>query len=132
MIETIADFINHPLTSDQINLIARQCTFEKMKNNAMVNRENLPVGDLFDMSEVKFMRKGIIGDWENHFSEEENRLFDETFTDKLNEIGLKIAYNHEQALDMFSKSSTRIVDDDENGNITESSGFSSESSEISE
>src|SRR6218665_857643 len=131
MIRIIADFIDHPLTNEQIDLIAHQCTFEKMKNNAMVNRENLPVGDLFDMSETKFMRKGIIGDWKNYFTKEEDRLFDETYTARLNEIGLKLAYNHQEAMDILGENGTRIVEDDEIRTATETSGFS-ESSELSE
>ena len=131
MIRIISQFINHPLTDEQIDLIARQCTFEKMKNNAMVNREKLPVGDLFDMTETKFMRKGIIGDWKNYFTKQEDVLFEKAFNDKLDEIGLKIAYDHEQALELYSDNGTTTVDDESNTASTGSSGFS-ESSELSE
>ena len=99
MIRLICDFIGHPLSNDKIDLIAGQCSFESMKSNTMVNREVLPVGDLFDMSQSKFMRKGIIGDWRNHFSDEESAQFDELYRDRLRDIGLDMAYDQEEAME---------------------------------
>ncbi|KAJ6218099.1 hypothetical protein RDWZM_009256 [Blomia tropicalis] len=108
MIEVICNFIGHRLTPEQINLIARQCSFDKMKTNKMVNREVLPVKDLFDMTQSKFMRKGIIGDWRNHFSPEENDQFDRHYGDRIRSIGLEMAYDHEEAEEMI-KHDGRII-----------------------
>ena len=75
----------------------------------MCNREVLPVADLFDMSQSKFMRKGIIGDWRNHFSAEESAQFDRLYADRLREIGLDLAYDHEEAERMIAQNGGRIV-----------------------
>ena len=109
MIQLICDFIGHPLTQEKIDLIARQCSFESMKSNTMVNREVLPIGDLFDMSQSKFMRKGIIGDWRNHFSAEESDHFDSLYRDRLAKIGLPMAYDHEEAERMLAQNGGRII-----------------------
>lgn len=109
MIQLICDFIGHPLSQEKIDLIARQCSFESMKTNTMVNREALPVADLFDMRQSKFMRKGIIGDWRNHFSEEESQQFDALYRERLQKIGLDMAYDHEEALKMVESNEGRII-----------------------
>lgn len=97
MIGLISDFIGRPLSPETIATIAEQCSFESMKSNTMVNREALPIGDLFDMSKSKFMRKGIIGDWRNHFSEEESAAFDALYADRLKAIGLHLVYDAAEA-----------------------------------
>ena len=93
----MADFVGRSLSDEVIQRIAKHCSFDEMKTNNMVNRENLPIKDLFDMSETKFMRKGIIGDWKNHFTEEQSRLFDITYNDKLKAMGLSLCYDAEEA-----------------------------------
>lgn len=97
MITTISKFVGKSLTSERIDEIAKHCTFEQMRNNTSVNREKLPVPDLFDMSKCKFMRKGIIGDWRNHFSKEQSEHFDQLYNDRLESIGLKLVYDQEEA-----------------------------------
>lgn len=103
MIGIICDFVGHPLTENQIDRITSHCSFEKMRNNKMVNREELPVADLFDMSKSKFMRKGIIGDWRNHFTAEQSKRFDEIFQPELVKMGLPIVYDHDTAEEIMSK-----------------------------
>ncbi|XP_075591880.1 sulfotransferase 1B1 [Dermatophagoides farinae] len=103
MIGIICDFVGHRLTDEQIDRITLHCSFEKMRNNKMVNREDLPVADLFDMSKTKFMRKGIIGDWRNHFTAEQSQRFDEIFEPELKRIGLPICYDHHNAEEIMEK-----------------------------
>lgn len=97
MIRQIAEFVGHPLTAEAVDRITSHCTFEKMRSNSMVNREVLPLSDLFDMSKSKFMRKGIIGDWKNHFTEEENEEFDKLYKEKMKGSGLDLAFEPEDA-----------------------------------
>lgn len=109
MIELISTFVGRSLSPETIAQIAHQCTFEEMKNNNLVNREMLPVPDLFDMSQSKFMRKGIIGDWRTHFSEEESTRFDQAYQRALEDIGLPVAYDMDQALKLSDNEQGRIV-----------------------
>lgn len=97
MIRIMAEFVGRSLSEEVVQRIAKHCSFDEMRTNNMVNRENLPIKDLFDMTETKFMRKGIIGDWKNHFTEEQSRLFDNIYNDKLRAIGLDLCYDAEEA-----------------------------------
>ncbi|MGH0132418.1 UNVERIFIED_CONTAM: hypothetical protein FKN15_049806 [Acipenser sinensis] len=49
-----------------------------MKENPMANYSTIP-DSVFDRSLSTFMRKGEVGDWLNHFSPEESRLFDKHY-----------------------------------------------------
>ena len=74
------------LSDDQIDAIADHTSFSKMKANPMTNKTN--------MEDVKgeFMRKGIVGDWKKHFTEEESKHIDELLKDKLAGTGLNFDY----------------------------------------
>lgn len=101
MVKVVSEFVGRKLSPEQIEQIAKQCTFEEMRNNNMVNREVLPVPDLFDMSKSKFMRKGIIGDWKNQFTDKESEQMDRMYLERLKSIGLNLAFDYEQAQQMI-------------------------------
>lgn len=62
--------------------ISHQCTFAEMKKNS--DSFSIPAYP----SKPSFLRKGEVGDWKTHFSEELSRAFDEKFMEKLNGTGL--------------------------------------------
>ncbi|XP_067119579.1 sulfotransferase 1B1-like [Centruroides vittatus] len=97
MVTHIANFLERPLKPEAIKAIANHCSFEQMKCNNMVNREVLPISDIFDMSESKFMRKGIIGDWKNYFTQEQNEAFDKLYKEKMESSGLDLVFEPEDA-----------------------------------
>ncbi|XP_054154337.1 sulfotransferase 1B1-like [Oppia nitens] len=125
MIELIANFVERKLSQEVIDRIAKHCSFDEMKTNNMVNREKIPIKDLFDMTESKFMRKGIIGDWKTHFSTQQSKQFDDKYNDKLNELGLTVCYDSEDAYHRM-QTNGRIINKnfqsfDDNQNITDNS-----------
>ncbi|KAL1419512.1 hypothetical protein MTO96_025256 [Rhipicephalus appendiculatus] len=81
-----------------------------MKNNNMVNREVLPISDLFDMTQSKFMRKGIIGDWKNYFTPEQSESFDQQYAERMADSGLDLVFEPQDALDRMRKFGRIIVD----------------------
>ena len=95
LLQRIADFVGVQLDAGTVDQIARHCRFTQMQKNPAVNREEVPVTDLFAPSE--FMRKGIIGDWKNHFSETQSLLFDQIYEREMEGLGLKLAYDAEEA-----------------------------------
>ncbi|XP_023222326.1 sulfotransferase family cytosolic 1B member 1-like [Centruroides sculpturatus] len=108
MISRISNFVGCPISSEAIQRISEHCTFERMKTNAMVNREVLPIPDLFDMTQSKFMRKGIIGDWKNYFSPDQNQSFDKLYRNRMKDSGLNLAFEPEDAFTRM-KEHGRIV-----------------------
>ncbi|XP_022245700.1 sulfotransferase family cytosolic 1B member 1-like isoform X2 [Limulus polyphemus] len=127
MVERIANFLDHPLPAETIKTIASHCSFDQMKNNNMVNREQLPVTDFFDMSQSKFMRKGIIGDWKNYFTDDQNQEFETVYKEKMAGSGLDFVFEPEEAFKRM-KTYGRIIlpcqihTNKENGNLPKGFG----------
>ncbi|KAK1141835.1 sulfotransferase 1C1-like [Acipenser oxyrinchus oxyrinchus] len=71
-------FLERSLPDDIIDRIIELTSFSTMKENPMANYSTIP-DSVFDRSVSTFMRKGEVGDWLNHFSPEESRLFDEHY-----------------------------------------------------
>ncbi|XP_022245995.1 sulfotransferase family cytosolic 1B member 1-like isoform X2 [Limulus polyphemus] len=109
MIERIANFLDRPLHPEAIKNIAHHCSFDQMKNNNMVNREQLPVTDFFNMSHTKFMRKGIIGDWKNYFTPEQNETFEKVCKEKMAGSGLHLVFEPSDAYKRM-QAHGRIID----------------------
>ncbi|KAJ7377862.1 hypothetical protein OS493_025756 [Desmophyllum pertusum] len=81
-VRRISEFLEKPLSDEMIAKISHQCTFAEMKKNS----------DSFKISvyatKPSLLRKGEVGGWKSHFSEELNRAFDEQFMEKLKDTGL--------------------------------------------
>ncbi|XP_054711563.1 sulfotransferase 1B1-like [Uloborus diversus] len=101
MVTRLCEFLEKPLNEEAIDTIVDHCTFESMKTNKMVNREVLPITDLFDMSKSKFMRKGIIGDWKNYFTPEQSKAFDELCETYTSKSDLPFVFEPEEAMKAF-------------------------------
>ncbi len=85
----IASFIDADLSSDIISKIADLSSFEKMKDDDTANYS-------WNTKElnVKFMRKGIVGDWKNFLSPEQSAEMDAICADRLKDTGLEFDYEN--------------------------------------
>ncbi|GFR69498.1 amine sulfotransferase [Elysia marginata] len=81
-VRIIAKFLEKQLTDKQVETIVRHCSFLNMKNNSAVNYDWLKKRNLAN-KDVNFMRKGQVGDWKNHLSEDIVRRLDEMVASKL-------------------------------------------------
>ncbi|XP_055346490.1 sulfotransferase 1B1-like [Paramacrobiotus metropolitanus] len=76
-VKGVAGFLGKQLTDAQIANIVRYCSHAEMKVNGVTSHIHLHKLGLMDFNIAPFMRKGIIGDWKEHFSPELNRQVDE-------------------------------------------------------
>lgn len=79
MIKKAAKFLNKTVTDEQIVGLCEHLKFSKMVANPSVNIElvlrNMETRE--NHSDLKFIRKGKVGDWTNYMSEDLARRFDE-------------------------------------------------------
>ena len=71
VIGKVATFCNLEVTKEQIDHVAEKSTFEEMSANSTTNGDILVKIGVFDSEKGKFMRKGIVGDWKEYFTEEQ-------------------------------------------------------------
>ncbi|MFT7802230.1 sulfotransferase 1C4-like [Arapaima gigas] len=74
----IAGFLGRHVPVDTIDNIVQLTTFAAMKNNPMANYSTVP-DSIFDRKASEFLRKGEVGDWQNHFSSQQSAVFDEHY-----------------------------------------------------
>ncbi|GMT11297.1 hypothetical protein PFISCL1PPCAC_2594, partial [Pristionchus fissidentatus] len=88
-VKALEDFIGVSLNEEQRKKVVAHCSFDSMKNNKMVNKED---DDLFNDKVSTFLRKGIVGDWKNHFTVAQNEQFDELYKEKMEGSGLDFEF----------------------------------------
>lgn len=77
-VERIMRYLDLSLSDDVISRIVELTSFESMKANPMANYSFIPK-PAFDHSVSPFMRKGEVGDWTNHFTPDQSKMFDEDY-----------------------------------------------------
>ena len=82
-IEEMAEFLNHPISSEQKNLLCEYVKFDNMKKN-----ENAYNNSGVNNNTIHFMRKGIVGDWKNHFDATTNQEYNQWILEKINSSGM--------------------------------------------
>jgi len=82
----IAEFLNKPLSDELINRIAEQCSFSGMTKNEASYKftEKKDSGSL--------LRKGVVGDWKNYLTPEQNEKFEKEVLEKLKGSGLEFDF----------------------------------------
>uniref|UniRef100_A0ABM5ETR6 Sulfotransferase n=1 Tax=Pogona vitticeps TaxID=103695 RepID=A0ABM5ETR6_9SAUR len=87
-VERLATFLGCPFHGDLADSIREHCSFASMSENTMVNG-SLISQEIMDRSKSQFMRKGIIGDWRNHFSALQNTRFNEKYQQEMGGLHLQ-------------------------------------------
>nr|XP_028595849.1 sulfotransferase family cytosolic 2B member 1-like isoform X1 [Podarcis muralis] len=81
-VERLSAFLDCPLQPGQMASIQKHCSFASMRNNTMVNGTLVP-HEIMDPSKSQFMRKGIVGDWKNHFSPLQIEMFNKKYQQEM-------------------------------------------------
>ncbi|XP_062383131.1 sulfotransferase 1C2 [Sardina pilchardus] len=88
----IMKYLDLSLSDDIIDRIVQLTSFKAMKDNPMANYSFIPK-PVFDQSISPFMRKGEVGDWANHFTPEQAKMFDEDYARQMEDVDIPFRSN---------------------------------------
>ncbi|XP_064425415.1 sulfotransferase 1C1 [Latimeria chalumnae] len=90
-IQKVVRFLEKDLGEETLERIVHHTSFDVMKKNPMANYSIIPKS-FFNTDVSQFMRKGVIGDWKNHFTVAQNEIFDEDYRQKMAATSLKFRF----------------------------------------
>ncbi|NXJ63618.1 ST2B1 Sulfotransferase, partial [Rostratula benghalensis] len=85
--QRLGTFLGCPLGPETLGALEEHCSFIAMRDNAMANYSLIP-SEIMDHSQGRFMRKGVVGDWRDHFSPVQNALFNRLYQEKMGDSEL--------------------------------------------
>ncbi|XP_074895888.1 sulfotransferase 2B1-like [Buteo buteo] len=85
--QRLSAFLGCPLGPETLGALEQHCSFATMRDNAMVNYSLIPA-EIMDHSQGCFMRKGVVGDWRDHFSPLQNALFNRLYQEEMGDLEL--------------------------------------------
>lgn len=94
VLRRFSSFLGRDLDEETVKRVANHCCFSNMKTNNMSNYSLVPQ-DIMDSSKSPFLRKGVAGDWRNHFSPEQEARFTAVIQEEMKEINIKFPWNQE-------------------------------------
>ncbi|XP_036395090.1 sulfotransferase family 2, cytosolic sulfotransferase 3 isoform X2 [Megalops cyprinoides] len=94
VLSQFARFLGRELTPEALEKVASHCQFSSMKNNAMSNYSLVPQ-EIMDSSKSPFLRKGIVGDWRNHFSPEQEARFSAIVREEMKGSSFQFSWDKE-------------------------------------
>ncbi|XP_053882784.1 sulfotransferase 1B1-like isoform X2 [Malaclemys terrapin pileata] len=86
-IRRVMDFLEVELPPQVLEKIVQQTSFQIMKENPMANYSSVP-STILDQTVSPFMRKGQVGDWKNHFTVAQSKVFDAHYQRRMQGTGL--------------------------------------------
>ncbi|XP_028928923.1 sulfotransferase 2B1 isoform X1 [Ornithorhynchus anatinus] len=93
VVEQVCRFLDRELSEAALASVLANTTFGAMKENRMSNLTLLPAV-LLDHTRGAFLRKGICGDWKNHFTVAQSEAFDRVYGERMK--GLEGAFPWDQ------------------------------------
>ncbi|KAF7480318.1 hypothetical protein GHT09_008340 [Marmota monax] len=81
IIEKICQFLGKKLNPEELDSVLKNSSFQVMNQNKMSNFEIL--SETFTTKNFKITRKGISGDWKNHFTVAQAEAFDKVYQEKM-------------------------------------------------
>uniref|UniRef100_A0A8B9B7Y2 Sulfotransferase n=1 Tax=Anser brachyrhynchus TaxID=132585 RepID=A0A8B9B7Y2_9AVES len=87
--QRLSTFLGCPLGPETLEALEQHCSFAAMRDNAMANYTLIP-REIMDHSQGRFMRKGMVGDWRDHFSPLQNALFNRVYQEEMHDVDLSV------------------------------------------
>uniref|UniRef100_A0A8D0GXE5 Sulfotransferase n=1 Tax=Sphenodon punctatus TaxID=8508 RepID=A0A8D0GXE5_SPHPU len=81
-IRKVLRFLEKDLKEEVVRKILHHTSFQEMQKNPTANYKMMTQSEM-DHSVSPFMRKGIAGDWKNHFTVAQNEKFDQDYEEKM-------------------------------------------------
>ncbi|XP_009330081.1 PREDICTED: sulfotransferase 1A1-like [Pygoscelis adeliae] len=81
-VQKILQFLGKEVAEGTVARILHHTSFQEMRKNPAANYETMPT-TLMDHSLSPFLRKGISGDWKNHFTVAQNECFDQHYQEHM-------------------------------------------------
>ncbi|XP_062316012.1 sulfotransferase family 1, cytosolic sulfotransferase 5 isoform X1 [Osmerus eperlanus] len=91
-IRRISEFLGQNTSDQLIDNIMQMTTFAAMRENPMANYSTIPE-TIFDRQASEFLRKGEVGDWKNHFSSQENKVFEEHYNTMMADVDIPFCFS---------------------------------------
>jgi len=86
VIGKVAKHLGKDLTEEEVERLVEHVNIDNMRQNKAVNKtSSLPSKE----ENFSFVRKGVTGDWKNHFTEEESQEWDKWIEDQLRKTGIQ-------------------------------------------
>ncbi|XP_004614069.2 amine sulfotransferase-like [Sorex araneus] len=93
-VQKICKFLGKELSEDDLDAVVTQATFKNMKSDPRANYNDILKYEIGTRNDTgRFLRKGTIGDWKNHFTVEQSERFDKIFQKKMKDINLKFIWD---------------------------------------
>ncbi|XP_068097198.1 sulfotransferase 2B1-like [Hyperolius riggenbachi] len=83
----LCKFLGKDLTDAQIDSVVKHSSFSSMKENKMSNWSQMS-SDILDHTKGSFLRKGVSGDWKNHFTVAQSEYFDKVYREKMKDLNM--------------------------------------------
>ncbi|XP_058523241.1 sulfotransferase 1E1 [Ochotona princeps] len=84
----LVQFLGRKPSKELVDKIIKHTLFQEMKDNPSTNYTIMPE-EVMNQKETSFIRKGITGDWKNHFTVALNEVFDMHYEQQMKGSSLK-------------------------------------------
>ncbi|KAL3857239.1 hypothetical protein ACJMK2_011931 [Sinanodonta woodiana] len=82
-IKRVSDFLKIPLEASTVQAIEANVDFQHLKKNEHLIYSEDMKKNLFKDEQLSVFRKGIVGDWKNHFTDAQSEAFNARFQERM-------------------------------------------------